>query len=284
MTTAPKNISLFIPRVFANIEAERITEIFERDIGKVRKVDIVKVEGKTTNRVFIHFESWYDTVRAHDFQASVLNPAENTRYIYDGQWYWLVLENKSVFANADDAVAVAPAIAEEPVADIESGLLYTDLPPLISIAAPAPKTFKDILLKNQKTEPAFYTPIPPMTEEIHTKLKNMSCDNNKITYFPLTPNQQPQAPPASPSTPPTPPPKTEELDEEDYRRMDDYFGGDDNYDDDLVSSNYAAQLEQERDFYAMELYKIQAAYLQLQTINQTAIANGYVIQPVVDFV
>ena len=93
------NISLYIPHVFCNIDEARIAHIFDSLLlGKVSHVDFVpKTDrcGKSYNAVYVHFNYWYNTVAAANFQEKVRNPEKEARLVYDEPWYWVVLENKS---------------------------------------------------------------------------------------------------------------------------------------------------------------------------------------------
>jgi len=55
-------MSIFVPKTFG-YSAERIKSLVERDLGKVRQVDIVK------ETCFIHLEEWYEGDRYPTFQA-----------------------------------------------------------------------------------------------------------------------------------------------------------------------------------------------------------------------
>lgn len=92
-----KNMSLYIPHVFANISKDKITEVFERlQLGKVKNIDFINKMGKEQyNSAYIHFEYWYDNTTAHNFQERVSNPNKEARLIYDEPWYWIVLENNA---------------------------------------------------------------------------------------------------------------------------------------------------------------------------------------------
>ena len=96
---ALSNISLYIPHVFKNIDEDRIARIFDLLLlGKVSHVDFVpKTDrcGKSYNAVYVHFEYWYNTVAAANFQEKVVNPEKEARLVYDEPWYWVVLENKT---------------------------------------------------------------------------------------------------------------------------------------------------------------------------------------------
>lgn len=92
------NLSLYIPHVFPNYEREDVISVFEENIGKVKNVDFVlksSQDGKHYNSAYIHFDYWYDTVSARNFQARVLDPKTEARIVYDEPWYWIVLENKA---------------------------------------------------------------------------------------------------------------------------------------------------------------------------------------------
>jgi hypothetical protein len=73
------NMSLYIPRVFANIMDKDIREVFERNyIGKIHHIDFVDKMGKdhkVYHSAYVHFEYWYDTIRARNIQHK-LNQSE----------------------------------------------------------------------------------------------------------------------------------------------------------------------------------------------------------------
>ena len=93
------NISIYIPHVFANIDKDRVSDAFEsQGIGKVKNVDFVGKLGKdgyAFNAVYVHFEYWYNSSVARNFQERVLNPNKEARIVYEDPWYWIVLENKA---------------------------------------------------------------------------------------------------------------------------------------------------------------------------------------------
>ena len=91
-----KNISLFIPHIFAVYDEELVKEVFEREVGKVSRVDFVAKIGKNGapyNAAYVHFEYWYETDTALQFQERVTDPNTEARILYHSQWYWIVLEN-----------------------------------------------------------------------------------------------------------------------------------------------------------------------------------------------
>jgi len=90
--------SVFIPRVFSNIRAERISEIFDtKCIGKVSSVDLISKKnqkGDTTqyyNMAFVHFERLYDTDEALTFRREVDDPNMKAKVLYEDPWFWIVL-------------------------------------------------------------------------------------------------------------------------------------------------------------------------------------------------
>jgi len=98
MSSTLKNISLYIPHIFANFDENYVKNAFESKIGKVSRLDLVAKMGQngtTYNAAYIHFEYWYNSVQSSDFQERLLDPNDKTCFVYDAPWYWIVLENKS---------------------------------------------------------------------------------------------------------------------------------------------------------------------------------------------
>jgi hypothetical protein len=95
--SAIKNISLYIPHIFANYGKHDVTRVFENlKIGKVQTIDFVSKmgnDGKAFNAAYIHFEYWYDNISAANFQERVLTKSP-AKLMYDEPWFGLVLENK----------------------------------------------------------------------------------------------------------------------------------------------------------------------------------------------
>ena len=91
-------LSLFIPRVFSNISAERIIQTFRKlDYGQVNRVDFVEKIGETGKykSAYIHFDYWYANDVSRRFQEKVRSDSSNpARIVYDDPWFWIVLENK----------------------------------------------------------------------------------------------------------------------------------------------------------------------------------------------
>ena len=93
-----KNISLFIPHIFANYRKEDVVKVFEdKQIGKVNHIDYIKKFNKGTDyyAAYIHFEYWYENAEAVKLNRDVLDTQKEARIMYEEPWYWIVLENKT---------------------------------------------------------------------------------------------------------------------------------------------------------------------------------------------
>jgi hypothetical protein len=91
-------MSLYIPHIFPNYTREDVTQVFENLLGKIKNIDFVSKigqDGKEFNAAYVHFEDWYDTIAAKNFQSRVQDPTKEARLVYDEPWYWIVLENKA---------------------------------------------------------------------------------------------------------------------------------------------------------------------------------------------
>ena len=97
--SAIKNISLYIPHIFANYSKEDVAKVFnDHRIGKVKNIDFISKlgqDGKEFNAAYIHFEHWYNNTAAANFQERVQDPKKEARIMYEDPWYWIVLENKA---------------------------------------------------------------------------------------------------------------------------------------------------------------------------------------------
>jgi hypothetical protein len=94
MNTTNTNMpSLCIPRVFPNIDEKRIRKIFdELQIGNIERIDIINKQtekGEKYNRVFIHFNLWYNNSNANQVRDRLLN-GKDIKIIYDDPWFWKV--------------------------------------------------------------------------------------------------------------------------------------------------------------------------------------------------
>lgn len=93
-----ENMSIYIPRVFANIGEKKISDVFEsNNIGKVNRVDLVTKIGKD-NRIYhsayVHFEEWYTNIASRNIQEK-LNADKEVKIVYDDPWYWTAYKNKT---------------------------------------------------------------------------------------------------------------------------------------------------------------------------------------------
>ena len=98
-------MSIYIPRVFANISKERIAQIFnDLCIGKVKNIDFIPKHSSyhvdseaQSNSAYIHFEQWYDTPSARALQNKIQSSTKEkpALLVYDDPWHWIVLENKA---------------------------------------------------------------------------------------------------------------------------------------------------------------------------------------------
>lgn len=106
-SSANEVTSVFIPRVFANITKERITHVVENKVplGKVERVDIVNIDDKF-NRVFIHFQYWYDTEFVDVFKRLLNDDTKQAKIVYDEPWYWIVLKNTNRVANGEPKMRI----------------------------------------------------------------------------------------------------------------------------------------------------------------------------------
>ena len=87
-------MSLFIPRVFLNITADRIKNCVEDfGLGEVERVDLV-LKGNY-NAAYVHFKRWNNTSFTSRFQERASDPNQKCFLEYDTPWYWIVLENTS---------------------------------------------------------------------------------------------------------------------------------------------------------------------------------------------
>jgi hypothetical protein len=87
------NTTLCIPRVFINIGEKRIRSVFYAlKLGHIGRIDIVSKtseKGERFNRVFIHFDRWFDTENALS-ALKLLNAGKDIKVIYDDPWFWKV--------------------------------------------------------------------------------------------------------------------------------------------------------------------------------------------------
>jgi hypothetical protein len=153
-------LSLFIPRVFANIGEDRIKRVFDScGLGLVDRVDFVSkmdAKGQVYNSAYIHFKYWYNTASASNFVERVRNPNQEARVVYDDPWYWIVLENTGKRhgpGSRKQNINLSPAVAA-----YEDPYTYDQLPPAPELVLPnenyqyGPSTYTMDLGMRQKLE------------------------------------------------------------------------------------------------------------------------------------
>ena len=101
---APREPSICIPRVFANITEARVLAIFKNlDLGEIERVDMIQRtndKGENFQRVFIHFAEWYDTTEAGEPNASAIEVRQRllkgiqVKVVYDDPWFWKLSASK----------------------------------------------------------------------------------------------------------------------------------------------------------------------------------------------
>ena len=89
--------SICIPRVFSNMSEDRIRRAIDaKSVAKIAKIDIVprvNEKGEKYNRVFVHFDHWFNTDCARNFRDDLLAGKELT-IVYDEPWFWKVTASK----------------------------------------------------------------------------------------------------------------------------------------------------------------------------------------------
>jgi hypothetical protein len=63
-------------------------------IDRIDRVPKVDEKGKSYDSVYVHFQFWYDTDTARNFQEK-LETGSPARIVYDDPWYWNAFINKS---------------------------------------------------------------------------------------------------------------------------------------------------------------------------------------------
>ena len=100
MSTTPS--SVYIPRLFANISAERIIGVFENlRLGKISYIDFVpRDQDPGTKMAFIYFQEWYtQNVACEHLIERINDPEREARVVYEDPYYWILLPNNSVTTN-----------------------------------------------------------------------------------------------------------------------------------------------------------------------------------------
>ena len=95
---APSEPSLCITYVFANIRRQRVWDaIKEANLGMIERIDMVPLtdkNGKSFQRVFIHFKHWFRNPMAKQYRAEVIS-GETLKLVYDDPWFWKLVASKA---------------------------------------------------------------------------------------------------------------------------------------------------------------------------------------------
>ena len=91
------NPSICIPRVYSDVNISFISNIFENKIklGKIQKIDIITNNNdRRFNKVFIHFEEWYNIEKNNILKQKLYN-GKIIKIVYDYPYFWKVALNNS---------------------------------------------------------------------------------------------------------------------------------------------------------------------------------------------
>ena len=90
-----QSLSLYIPFIRDNVSLESFQETFERmRIGKVSSVDFVLNAKNPLREAFVHFEVFYDTQEAYEFQTNLMRE-QKMKIWYEDKCFWSISENFS---------------------------------------------------------------------------------------------------------------------------------------------------------------------------------------------
>jgi hypothetical protein len=145
------NMTLCIPRVFSNIGENRIRSVFYAlKLGHIGRIDIVSKiteRGEKFNRVFIHFERWFDTTNAHS-ALKLLSEGKDIKVIYDEPWFWKVSAYRKPSHVTKAPSKQEPVIVTEDLGNRE-GTYDSSVPILNYKSAPFPRRTKLVPKKRQ---------------------------------------------------------------------------------------------------------------------------------------
>lgn len=88
--------SIYIPRVFNNITAERIRYVFDSlGLGYVSHVDFVpRLNDNDAKMAFVHFEYWnIENPACQNLIERIHDPNREARVVYEDPYYWLLFPN-----------------------------------------------------------------------------------------------------------------------------------------------------------------------------------------------
>jgi hypothetical protein len=141
------NMTLCIPRVFSNIGEKRIRSVFYAlKLGHIGRIDIVSKtseRGEKFNRVFIHFERWFDTANALS-ALKLLSEGKDIKVIYDEPWFWKVSTYRKPAHVTRTPEAINPTVISMTEATYDSSVPILDYK-----AAPVPRRTKLVPKKHK---------------------------------------------------------------------------------------------------------------------------------------
>ena len=90
----PSEPSVCIPRLFMNIQKERVYDVFANLFGcnAIERVDMIERKneaGEEYKRAFVHFKYWPRTEQAAEVRIKLLN-GDEVKIMYDQPWFWRV--------------------------------------------------------------------------------------------------------------------------------------------------------------------------------------------------
>jgi hypothetical protein len=92
------SLSIYIPRVFTNIQGAQIAKVFEDlNLGKIERIDMVPFideKKRPLFRAFVYID-WADNEASHNLQCKITNPQLQAKIVYDNPWFWYLLPNKT---------------------------------------------------------------------------------------------------------------------------------------------------------------------------------------------
>ena len=94
--------SICIPRVFNNIDAKKIGNVFDQlQLGKIKRIDMIECKnekGEKFKRAFVHFEKWNWNEDAQSARRKLIEGKE-IKIVYDTPWFWKISANRSSATN-----------------------------------------------------------------------------------------------------------------------------------------------------------------------------------------
>jgi len=146
------NMTLCIPRVFSNIGEQRIRSVFYAlKLGQIGRIDIVSKiteRGEKFNRVFIHFERWFDTANAHS-ALKLLSEGKDIKIIYDEPWFWKVSTYRKPAHVTRAPVVINPPIISIPDVHNREATYDSSVPILDYKKTPVPRRTKLVPKKHK---------------------------------------------------------------------------------------------------------------------------------------